>query len=333
MNYNGNSKAPPSATYDHWTPQLVQELLYRQFVNHEDVSSILPPQPKAPNAAEFTSQLDDTLSSMYKFCNQGPVMQQVSSRQAFGGASSANNNVSSTAVTPNGKPHVTNTVNPAKGGLVAQNTSAANTSNNKTPRTPKDNSLQRIKAQMTNNSGFPQAQQPPGDHNNDKENSYYSGHSRPATPNHINKKRSRQEFQWPAGLPTDDQLKPPPPPTDGSKQPSVRSMLQPLVEQRIRAQDGVDPDFIFRQTPGEFPIMDIFKAYPSALRKINTVRGLSGDWRNDTFTVEDERRYKQAMRFNRIGPSQALGNSFSNTSNVAGSGFDTSGYMANTANF
>ena len=310
MNFNSNLKGAPAASYDRWTPQTVQELIFRQFVNHEDVSTLLPPQPTMPNPADFTCHLDDTLSAMYKFCQQGPIVQQLSSRHAFGGVS---NNASSTAVTPNGKGQISNNVNSTKGGLSAQNASVANvtTSNARTPRTPKDSNLQRSKA-MVSNVVLPSQQNQPLNDQCDKENAYYSGHSRPATPDHINKKRARQEIHWPVDVPNDDQLKPPPAPTDGSKQPSVRSMLQPLVEQRIKAQDGVDPDFIFRQTPGEFPIMDIFKAYPAALRKINTVRGLSGDWRNDTFTVDDERRYKQAMRYHRTGPSQALGSSFNN---------------------
>lgn len=105
----------------------------------------------------------------------------------------------------------------------------------------------------------------------------------------------REKIEWPMGVPRDDKLRS-----------NSRSAVQHLTERRIRAQQGIDPDLIFQQDGSDFPLMKIFTAHPKALKKIHQVRGLSGDWQTDTFSAQEEDAYKADMKFEFVGPSQAM---------------------------
>jgi hypothetical protein len=109
----------------------------------------------------------------------------------------------------------------------------------------------------------------------------------------------RERIEWPAGVPKDSALKS-----------NSRSAVQHLTERRIREQEGIDPDLIFAQEKGDFPLMKVFTAHPKALKKIHQVRGLSGDWSTDTFSVAEEAAYKASMHFTVTGASQAFSGAF-----------------------
>eukprot|EP00658_Telonema_sp_P-2_P027114 TRINITY_DN21011_c0_g1_i1.p1 TRINITY_DN21011_c0_g1~~TRINITY_DN21011_c0_g1_i1.p1 ORF type:complete len:248 (+),score=66.90 TRINITY_DN21011_c0_g1_i1:82-825(+) len=77
-----------------------------------------------------------------------------------------------------------------------------------------------------------------------------------------------------------------------------------LVRARIQAQDSIDPDLIFAQPRDDFPLEHIFRGYPKVLAKMAETRGMSGDWIADTFTLEEERKYKEDMGYTAVGLSQ-----------------------------
>ena len=279
--------------YEKWTPAVLEEVLFRQLMKGEDVSALLPPTPAMPSAA---FEHDDAVACMFKFVQQGPTVSQVSSKAAgigFGGGGGYNsqpptpakaNLPTSMPSTPTSKPPLpTLTKQPPATPPPMQQLppNTATVAAGAAPKTPKD------KRPRPDEAGSA---------------------SRPGTPAHAKGAagpRRRKEIAWPAGLPTDNELKPPPV-KEGQKPVSVRGLLQPLTEKRIAAQDSVDPDLIFKQPAGDFPLQAVFEAHPSALRKISAVRGLSGDWRNDTFTAEAEAKYKEEMGFTMLGPSQAM---------------------------
>ena len=270
--------------YEKWTPAVVEELLFRQFMKGEDVSALLPPTPAVPSTA---FEHDDTVACMFKFLQHGPNVAQVSGKQA--GVNAANfsqpvtpakapqfgGNGTSVPSTPTGKPPLGKQPPATPPPMSQVPASNANALPPKTPKTPKD-----------------------------KKHARAEDSSRPATPAHM-KARRRKEFDWPQGLPADNDLKPKPQP-EGAKPVSARAQLQPATEKRVEAQDGIDPDLIFKQQPGDFPLTTVFQAHPSAMRKISSVRGLSGDWRNDTFSAEMEAKYKADMGYTAPGPSQAM---------------------------
>ena len=99
--------------------------------------------------------------------------------------------------------------------------------------------------------------------------------------------------KWPAGIPTDAQIKA-----------CERREAIAKGEKRVIAQSQVDPDLIFVQPRGEFPLRQMFAKYPKQLTKIDAARGMSGDWQNDNFTAEEEAQYKRDMHFNVVGPTQ-----------------------------
>lgn len=104
-------------------------------------------------------------------------------------------------------------------------------------------------------------------------------------------KRSR--IEWPSDVPTNAMLK--------SKS---RSAVAHLTTDRVRAQQTFDPDLIFAQPTSELPLTQIFAEHPKALKSISAIRGLSGDWNDDTFSLEEEMEYKAGAGYQILGPSQ-----------------------------
>jgi hypothetical protein len=78
-----------------------------------------------------------------------------------------------------------------------------------------------------------------------------------------------------------------------------------LIRARIEAQDTIDPDLIFAQPRDDFPLEHIFSGYPKVLEKLAQNRGMSGDWNVDTFTQEEENKYKVDMGYTALGLSQS----------------------------
>lgn len=225
-----------------WTPQLVEDLLFRQFMKGEDVSSMLPP---TPHRVDQTVVFDDTIKAVFKYTQTAPVQSNGPLQQKVNA----------------GTPHKGASMQPP------------------TPRTP-------LGAKKQQTAGG-QSKTPKAD---DKTRAT----DREEMPMPSAKKNRRERAPWPAHAPLDSQLKS-----------QSRSAVQPLTEKRVRAQETVDPDLIFQQNEGDFPLQTIFAAYPDALRKIRGMRGLSGDWRTDTFTAAEEAAYKKDMGFALQGPSQA----------------------------
>lgn len=112
------------------------------------------------------------------------------------------------------------------------------------------------------------------------------------------KKVSRPErvLPWPSHIPTNGML-------IGTS----RSKLQPVRMARLRAQEHIDPDFFFAQPLDDFPLQQIFGKYPEAAKLVQQIRGVSGDWRIDTFTEQEEIAYKEALGYSTNAPLQFRG--------------------------
>ena len=106
--------------------------------------------------------------------------------------------------------------------------------------------------------------------------------------------RAERRVPWPQHIPVNDQLK-------GTS----RSTLQPLTAARLRAQEHIDPDFLFVQPLDDLPIKQMFAAFPEASKYATENRGISGDWRTDAFTEAEEAAYKESMGFTPGAPNQA----------------------------
>ncbi|CCW61503.1 unnamed protein product [Phytomonas sp. EM1] len=55
-----------------WTPQIVEELLFRQFIKNEDISQLLPPPPKFSNE-NFLEQYDQATKMLFSYVRSGPT--------------------------------------------------------------------------------------------------------------------------------------------------------------------------------------------------------------------------------------------------------------------
>lgn len=292
-----------------WTPKLVEDLLFRQFCKGEDVSSLLPVIP--PAATPFAAansvngqsasavpflELDDALRALIRFSQNGPSV-----AGGTGGAPLSQR----TAMNAPGTPGKGPTTGSAVGSVLlggAANTGAATTT---TPRTPISKPPLGT-AKVNTAAAAPVAVLPapsPGAASGAVKREPLgavkatspSVMTAAASSSDASRKRTRERLEWPATVPYDSALV--------SKS---RSAVQHLTERRIAAQDGVDPDAIFRQPVEEFPIGPIFsKNHPDAVQELLTrTRGLSGDWRQDTFSLAEETLYKQSLGFTVVGPSQ-----------------------------
>lgn len=55
-----------------WTPKTVEELLFRQFIQDEDVTQLLPPPPKATSEG-FLEKYDQATKILFSYVRNGPV--------------------------------------------------------------------------------------------------------------------------------------------------------------------------------------------------------------------------------------------------------------------
>ena len=94
-------------------------------------------------------------------------------------------------------------------------------------------------------------------------------------------------------------------PTNATLSTAKRRPHDDLVRARIQAQDSIDPDLIFAQPREDFPLDHIFRHYPKVLSALAQSRGMSGDWVTDTFTDEEEAKYKEDMGYTSVGLSQS----------------------------
>lgn len=270
-----------------WTPQLVENLLVREFIKGERIDADLPPAPAAPSAAHgFYVDSSDSMRFLSKYVRLGPsavtAVQPSQSQNQFGSASKPST------------PHKTN----------HHGAFAPSSQQNQNPsRTPKANAAGAAPAAAPAGAlppRTPKAKEmpPPTTPNpNTPTNAARTGaHIGPPGSNVDALARKKPRFEWPRNIPTNAMLR-----TDKPK--DVRAQR----ELRIVAQAGVDFDLVFRQQPGAMPMEQIFQAFPKAVAKLKAERGFSGDWRNDTFTAEEESQYKRDIgiipRF--AGPSQA----------------------------
>ena len=104
---------------------------------------------------------------------------------------------------------------------------------------------------------------------------------------------SRVHTNFPSNIPNNTAL------STGKRRPH-----DDLVRARIHAQDTIDPDLIFAQPRDDFPLEHIFRGYPKVLAKMAETRGMSGDWIADTFTLDEEMKYKEDMGYTALGLSQ-----------------------------
>jgi hypothetical protein len=271
-----------------WTPQLVENLLFRQYLKGEDVSGSIPPTPQPSEINDLMSQYEGSAKMMLAFLKHstpaggGPALPPgptalVSSTKPLGAPPAMR------ALTPKSSPPPVSAHKP--GAVVVPSAAVLNALNAVTssvaaaggvpPRTPKSKS-----PTPAPDSPVPKRDRVPGE--------VSSG----STPKN---KAKKIRVEWPLTVPTNAQLKA-----------DKRSAVAHLTTARVKAQDGVDPDLLFAQPLGEFPLQSVFFKFPEALKSIAASRGLSGDWRNDTFTAEEEAQYKRDMMFVHLGPSQCV---------------------------
>ncbi|CCW68193.1 unnamed protein product [Phytomonas sp. Hart1] len=55
-----------------WSPQIVEELLFRQFIKNEDISQLLPPPPKYSNE-NFLEQYHQATKMLFSYVRNGPA--------------------------------------------------------------------------------------------------------------------------------------------------------------------------------------------------------------------------------------------------------------------
>eukprot|EP00796_Vickermania_ingenoplastis_P005433 gene5433-3918_t len=55
-----------------WTPQLVEELLFRQYIKNEDVTQLLPPAPQ-PSTSSLAENYDKSTKMLFNYVRNGPL--------------------------------------------------------------------------------------------------------------------------------------------------------------------------------------------------------------------------------------------------------------------
>lgn len=265
-----------------WTPEVVEDLLFRQFMKGEDVSAFLPRTPETSATSGFFCD-SEALSMACKYVDGGTalaVATNVVNTGKFGvEAMKVASNVPSALGTPSKK---SSTPTPTPKTPTAKQP-ASKAATQLPPRTPKAGAAAPCIAPEIQKQEQPRSATPT-----------------PTNANGVKRERSdartptgkKVRIEWPAAVPGNDALK--------VKDPRTVSHL---TTARIAAQDGVDPDLIFSQPIGDFPLEQIFHKYPQAVQKLGN-RGMSGNWTADTFTADEECRYKREMHFVHTGPSQ-----------------------------
>ncbi|KAG8341463.1 hypothetical protein ERJ75_000737000 [Trypanosoma vivax] len=241
---------------DTWSPQLVEELLFRQYMKGEDVSKALPPPPPL-TADQYMTEYEQSTKVLFSYLRNGPTVTLA--------AQNPNNSRLYTAAAPTLKGH-TGTTRVAN---QAQSISSVCGSESKphVPRSPKEAENTPSATQDTTAQGCM------------------------APPEKLVPKR----LEWPQDVPTDDMIK--------STSLQKRSYI---VAKRVAAQETIDPDLIFKQNTEELPLKEIFKKYSDSIKSLGALRGGSGDWRDDSFTEEEEGLYKRELGFVHVGPSQCI---------------------------
>lgn len=73
-----------------WTPDVVEELLFRQYIKNENISSVLPPEPQLPDD-NYQSRYEDATKLLFAYVRSGPAtalaLQNVNTAGALGGKS------------------------------------------------------------------------------------------------------------------------------------------------------------------------------------------------------------------------------------------------------
>lgn len=290
-----------------WTPQLVEDLVARQFIHNQDVSALRPPAPlgarnvnvqqgaatKGHNASIVP--FSDATKQYMKFFNQQNVPPVV------GSGSPAPTTTTSTPqpqplTSPSAAKAALNTASPRfqQQPQVYNNPPSSRSLSPQTKPLGETNPPQHQQQQM-----FP---------SNNAMSAMMLQQQAPQRPDCVSAcKNISANIQFPAHIPKNSDLMTKPDPNDPKKSLCPSSQL---TIQRILAQQRVDPDLIFAQPPKEFPLKEIFAAHPSALETIEKSRGESGDWRSDTFSRAEEAMYKREMGYDVIGPYQAYTNNF-----------------------
>ncbi|KAH9579942.1 hypothetical protein LSM04_004641 [Trypanosoma melophagium] len=242
-----------------WSSQLVEELLFRQYIKGEDVSMLLPPPPTL-SADQYLERYDQCTKVLSSYVRNGPTAalssQNVNTASRIYGATPVKGQ-SLYSRSLNQSSQNAAAVEPKLQGCRTPNGKDINSSAVDSPAPAVPNTTTR------------------------------QGNSSPVA--HLR----RNKIEWPSSVPTNASLKS-----------TSRSKVAHLTTKRVAAQEGVDPDLVFAQNPEELPLHLIFANYPKALESLAAVRGGSGDWRNDTFTVEEENQYKRDLGFVHVGPSQ-----------------------------
>ena len=255
-----------------WSPSVVEDLIVRQFLKGEDVTNMIPLSIQDSNRNRLP-EFDPSIRALQKYCEAGP---SVPTNNSVNTNNNNNNN---------------NNTNQFGGSSRSQTPMK-----NRPPLAGQSQQQQQQQQQNKNGPSSNSRSPTPGRNNNNnnqqQQNNNNNNSSPPSSP--VSDPYKRRRVEWPSSVPTDNQLK-------GNS----RTQLQPYTERRIQAQAQVDPDLIFSQdTSIEFPLTTIFARHPAALKLISQTRGLSGDWRKDTFSSDEELQYKKDMQFDPIGPSQ-----------------------------
>jgi hypothetical protein len=286
-------------TQQEWSPVLVEDLLFRRFMKNEDISALIPPTPPC-DVDGYLQLFDQTSKSMSQYVRNGPPVAPFSSH---------NPNVQQPTF------QKSNPVTPHKGNFQQYTPPPPlSTAGAKTPMAksavsapfPSEQPAQKPVATLktptvasSSSNMMRDAVPPPAPQT-------LSSMPPPPSPSAVLAKRDRLEagtpkggkkvrIDWPADVPTNVVLK--------SKS---RSAVAHLTTARVRAQQCFDPDMVFQQPKGELPLHTIFANFPQALKLIAAVRGTSGDWRDDTFTPEEETIYKKEVGIVYFGPSQCI---------------------------
>lgn len=271
----------------HWSPQLVEDLLFRRFIRREEVRP--PPPPPAPSCNGPTENYDRSTKMLFHYVRNGPLAalaaQNVNTSHIGGKASSVSPSASTPATSkarsyhhhiPLGGAAATSAtagrppssaIDPSSSGTTRPLTSRANTPVHKTTATASSSRAPSPSPKPSTSAAGGLTPPPPA--------------------------QKRARIEWPSGVPSNKSLCS-----------SSRSKVQHLTAARVAAQENVDPDLIFQQNSGELPLHEIFAAFPNSLKAIKAVRNASGDWRQDTFTPEEEGLYKKELGYRYIGPSQ-----------------------------
>ncbi|RNF06975.1 putative chromosomal passenger protein [Trypanosoma conorhini] len=243
-----------------WSSQLVEELLFRQYIKGEDVSTLLPPPPTLA-ADQYMEKYEQSTKMLSSYVRNGPAAtlssQNVNTASRIYGATPVKGQTSFS--------RAANAAPAAAGPAADPRTQVNRTPNGKERPSPVvDSPIPAPPNAATRQGNAPAPAQ-----------------------------ARKNRVEWPASVPTNASLKS-----------SSRSKVAHLTARRVAAQETVDPDLIFAQNPGELPLHAIFAKFPKALDTLAAIRGASGDWRNDTFSTEEENQYKRDLGFVHVGPSQ-----------------------------